>query len=492
MSHRSVVIAASLALASFPASAQATEPAGAGAGGSVSLTPGGASADGSADAAAPTEPAKGKAEKKDKKDKSGVPWMKRHRPTRQLEVGVFGGIMLPNKDHELYNPTDPTVTWQPYGKIAPDIGLRIGYYPLSFLGLEVEGAVMPTKTATDKTSAILGGFRGYAVLQLPYRLAPFILGGAGLLGTSGLGKDIDSVIHFGGGLKLYVNDLIALRLDVRDNLSAQHNVDAGSVHHVEALLGLTFVLAKKKPKQEPDPDRDGDGFKDKVDKCPDQPGVAPDGCPVADDPDTDGDGFKDSVDACVNDPGIAPDGCPEKDSDGDGFLDSKDKCPQVKGVAPDGCPPPDKDGDGILDPNDKCIDVPENKNNYQDDDGCPDEIPKEVTKFTGVIKGIFFDVDKDTIKAKSKPTLDNAVKVLKDFPSVKVEISGHTDADGNRDHNVDLSRRRAESVKKYMVDKGLDASRITTRGAGPDEPIADNKTAKGKAQNRRIEFKLVQ
>ena len=146
----------------------------------------------------------------------------------------------------------------------------------------------------------------------------------------------------------------------------------------------------------------------------------------------------------------------------------------------------------MLDPNDKCVDVPENKNNYQDDDGCPDEIPKEVTKFTGVIKGIFFDVDKDTIKAKSKPTLDNAVKVLKDFPSVKVEISGHTDADGNRDHNVDLSRRRAESVKKYMVDKGLDASRITTRGAGPDEPIADNKTAKGKAQNRRIEFKLVQ
>ena len=130
MSHRSVVIAASLALASLPAHAHATEPAGAEAGGSVSLTPGGASADGSAGAAAPTEPAKGKAAKK---DKSGVPWMKRHRPTRQLEVGVFGGIMLPNKDHELYNPTDPTVKWQPYGKIAPDIGVRIGYYPLSFL-----------------------------------------------------------------------------------------------------------------------------------------------------------------------------------------------------------------------------------------------------------------------------------------------------------------------------------------------------------------------
>nr|WP_276572746.1 OmpA family protein [Nannocystis pusilla] len=151
---------------------------------------------------------------------------------------------------------------------------------------------------------------------------------------------------------------------------------------------------------------------------------------------------------------------------------------------------PDKDKDGIPDRDDKCPAIPETRNNYQDDDGCADEVPRAVTKFTGVIKGIFFDVDKDSIKKSSKSTLDNAVKVLKDFPSVKVEISGHTDSSGDRDHNVDLSKRRADAVKKYLVDKGIDSARITTRGAGPDEPIADNNTKDGKAKNRRIEFKL--
>ena len=107
-------------------------------------------------------------------------------------------------------------------------------------------------------------------------------------------------------------------------------------------------------------------------------------------------------------------------------------------------------------------------------------------------KGILFDVDKDTIEAKSKPTLDGAAKVLKDFAAVKVQIIGHTEADGDRDHNVDLSRRRAEAVKKYLIDKGTDTGRISIRGAGPDEPIVDNKTAEGKAPDRRIEFKRAQ
>ena len=213
-------------------------------------------------------------------------------------------------------------------------------------------------------------------------------------------------------------------------------------------------------------DTDGDGFFDSVDSCVKVPGVAPDGCPAPAGPvDTDGDGFMDPDDSCVTDPGTAPDGCP--DSDGDGFKDPVDKCPQVAGVAPDGCPPPDKDGDGILDPNDQCIDVPETKNGYKDKDGCADEVPKAVAKFAGVIKGIYFDVDKDTIKPNSKTTLDAAVKVLKEFDDVHVEISGHTDSDGNREHNVDLSRRRADSVKKYLVDKGIAEGTVPANGPLP-------------------------
>ncbi len=430
-------------------------------------------------------------------DEKREKWIKRYRPTRhQMEGGIYGGILLPAADHELYAPDAATngANWTQFKKIAPDIGLRFGYYPLSFLGLEVEGGVMPTKTRDGASNVLIGAFRGYALLQLPYRIAPFALVGMGVMGTqtkSSLGNDQDPALHFGGGVKFYINRLLALRIDVRDNLTAQHKIDQGRTHHVEVLLGLSLLLNRKKPTPKLDVDTDGDGFLDRLDSCVKVPGVAPDGCPlpIAEDPDTDGDGFKDKVDQCIDDVGTEPDGCP--DTDGDGFKDKVDKCPQVAGVAPDGCPPPDTDGDGILDANDKCINEPESKNNYQDADGCPDEVPKAVAKFSGVIKGIYFDVDKDTIKSNSATTLNSAVKVLKEFPDVNVEISGHTDSDGDRDYNVDLSRRRAESVKKYLVDKGIEANRLHIRGAGPDEPIADNKTKKGKALNRRIEFKLM-
>ena len=127
-----------------------------------------------------------------------------------------------------------------------------------------------------------------------------------------------------------------------------------------------------------------------------------------------------------------------------------------------------------------------------DEDGCPDEVPAEVKKFTGVIEGIEFDTGKATIRPKSTATLDAAAKVLTDYPTVRIEISGHTDDVGKHDKNVKLSQDRADSVKAYFVGKGIDEKRITTRGAGPDEPIADNKTAKGKQKNRRTEFKLLQ
>jgi len=422
------------------------------------------------------------------------PWIKRHRPVRnQMELGIYGGIMLPNSQHELYDPSvNSGLDWQSYKKIAPDIGLRFGYYPLSFLGLEVEGGVLPTKLRDGSDKALLGTFRGYGVLQLPYRIAPFAVIGFGVMGTNGsrIGNDVDPALHFGGGVKFYINRLLALRLDVRDNVTAQYQIDAGRTHHVEVLLGLSLLLNRKKPTPKLDVDSDGDGFLDRVDACPKVGGVAPDGCPAAtDEPDTDGDGFKDSVDACVDVPGTDPDGCP--DTDGDGFKDNVDKCPQVAGIAPDGCPPPDTDGDGIIDANDKCINEPESKNGYQDADGCPDTVPKAVVKFSGVIKGIYFDVDKDTIKKTSKKTLDEAIAVLKESDDVRLEISGHTDNTGDHDHNVDLSARRAEAVKKYLVDAGIAAARLTSRGAGPDEPVADNKTKAGKALNRRIEFKLL-
>ena len=447
------------------------------------------------------------------------PFMRRYEPERNtVEIGIFGGIMLISPQHELY---DPNRAWQRYKRIAPDIGARFAYYPLRFLGIEAEGAVMPTKTAADQ-NALLYGVRGHLIGQFPRRISPFVLLGVGGLGTSGsLGSDIDPALHFGGGVKFLINSRLTLRLDIRDNVAPAVQLDNGRTNYIEILLGLSLTLARKKatPKQLIDSDRDGifdpgQGLpKREEDACPDVPGPASNrGCPLQD---SDSDGLFDpgqglaaeNVDNCPNSPGPrSSQGCPLLDSDSDGSFDpgqglppeQEDLCPNEPGpIDRRGCPLRDSDGDGFFDPGqgaspeDKCPAKPETRNNYRDDDGCPDEVPSQVAKFTGAIRGINFAIDKDVIRPNSRKTLNAAVKVLKDFPDVRIEISGHTDSDGSREHNIDLSRRRAEAVKTYLVEHGIRESRIETRGAGPDEPIEKNTTKSGKAKNRRIEFKLL-
>ena len=432
-------------------------------------------------------------------DRKNEKWIRRCRPERNMvELGLFGGIQFPaSNTHELFNAQTQQdmndMFWRPYRKVNAEIGLRAAWFPLSFLGGEVEGGFMPGKTLEDGVPAnrvMLFNFRAHVIGQLPFwRIAPFILVGGGLIGTSGaLGNDVDPSTHFGGGVKFYITHRFMMRLDIRDVVAARLRVDNGATNYPEVLLGLSLTLNRPKKPAEADQDSDGDGFLDKSDACPYEPGIAPDGCPERD---RDGDGFMDSQDACPDVPGIAPDGCPERDRDGDGFLDSVDKCPDDPGVEPDGCPIPDTDGDGILDPDDKCPTVPETKNGYQDEDGCPDEIPVALAKFTGTIKGIYFDLDKDTIKPKSKPVLDRAVSVLQEFNTIRIEISGHTDSTGSVEYNRDLSKRRALSVKKYLVEHGVEDARIEYRGAGPDEPVDTNKTAAGRAKNRRIEFTIL-
>ncbi len=424
-----------------------------------------------------------------------VKWIKRWAPERNMgEIGIYGGIFVPSRNLELFEADRllPDQGFKRFERLAGDVGGRVGYYPIRFFGLEVEGGAMFGKT-TASDRVLFWTARGHLVAQLGlWSITPFVLGGVGALGAASprrvVGDDVDFSVHFGGGFKFYLSRYVALRIEARDIVTAKRGIKEGVVNNLEALVGLSLTFGRKdKPKPGPK-DTDGDGFLDPDDKCVETPGVAPDGCPVGD---KDGDGFLDPDDQCVEEPGVAPDGCPIRDTDGDGFLDPDDKCVDEPGVAPDGCPIRDQDGDGILDPNDKCIDEPETKNGYQDGDGCPDDVPKEVEKFTGVIQGIFFDTNKATIKPKSRVTLDKAVEVLKTHESVRVEISGHTDNTGNRDYNVDLSLRRAEAVKTYLMDAGIDGRRIETRGAGPDEPLADNATKQGKAKNRRIEFKLI-
>jgi outer membrane protein OmpA-like peptidoglycan-associated protein len=231
-------------------------------------------------------------------------------------------------------------------------------------------------------------------------------------------------------------------------------------------------------------DRDGDGIIDSLDACPDQAGPASlNGCP-----DRDNDNIADKDDNCPDVPGLAKyKGCPIPDTDKDGINDEQDKCPLVPGVARyQGCPVPDTDNDGVNDEEDKCPNEAGPASNF----GCPVIAPEVIEKVNLAARNVFFATGSAKLLAKSYPALNGVVQILQDNPSFKVDIEGHTDTTGNPEKNHTLSHERANSVKAYLVSKGIDESRMTTAGFGSDRPIASNKTAAGKAKNRRVEMKL--
>src|SRR5690606_15884642 len=130
-------------------------------------------------------------------------------------------------------------------------------------------------------------------------------------------------------------------------------------------------------------------------------------------------------------------------------------------------------------------------NGYQDQDGCPDELPPEIEEFSGVIEGIKFEYDSAKVRKSSSPKLDKAIEVLQRFPDVRLEVVGHSDDKGTREYNLDLSKRRAEAVVDYIVAGGIDRSRLRSRGAGPDEPMVPNDSNANRAKNRRTEFRVL-
>lgn len=228
------------------------------------------------------------------------------------------------------------------------------------------------------------------------------------------------------------------------------------------------------------PDTDNDGIQDSEDKCPTVAGLAAfAGCP-----DSDGDGIQDSEDNCPNEAGLAKfKGCP--DTDNDGIMDSEDRCPKQAGPAAlKGCP--DKDGDGVADIDDKCPNVPGVKENK----GCPEVKKETLDVFKQALTGIKFETGKDVIKPVSYPILDKVVKVMNDNPEYELEINGHTDNVGDDAKNMVLSQNRADAVKKYLVNKGIAEKRMTATGFGETRPVGDNNTPAGRAENRRVEFKV--
>jgi len=247
------------------------------------------------------------------------------------------------------------------------------------------------------------------------------------------------------------------------------------------------------------PDPDDDGICGAADRCPNEPEDMDgfedeDGCPESQD--TDGDGIDDLRDACVAEPEDADqyldqDGCPELDNDVDSLLDPNDRCP----IEPedrdgfqddDGCPDRDNDSDNILDINDRCPNEP----GPESEQGCP-RVYQDV-QVTGshirIMQQIFFDFDSARIQPRSFPILNTVAQVLRDYPTITVEVQGHTDSRGEDDYNMRLSHARAESVRNYLIQQNIAANRLTFQGYGETRAIDSNRTSRGRANNRRVEF----
>lgn len=309
------------------------------------------------------------------------------------------------------------------------------------------------------------------------RVNPFLTAGLGI------GYFPDKVALYaplGTGLQFRFNEGTYLLLQAQWRKKLSNGINNDYLHY-----SLSFAqhnpFGKKKSEPvvtEPEPvlppDADGDGFADANDQCPNEKGTV-NGCP-----DTDGDGVADKDDQCPNEKGTL-NGCP--DIDGDGVADKDDICPTEKGTL-NGCP--DSDNDGVADKDDKCP----NEAGATANGGCP-EIKEEIKqKIDFAAKNIFFQFASDVILKKSFASLNEVVKVLTENPSLKLNIEAHADNVGLPERNMMWSERRAKAVADYFFSKGIAAERITYEGYGDTKPIADNKTEKGRAQNRRVEMKV--
>lgn len=293
-------------------------------------------------------------------------------------------------------------------------------------------------------------------------------------------KNNDNHIVFGGGLMADLGKGKEVAVDTTAVVEVKPiDTDGDGIYDIDDACPTVAGLAQFNGC----PDTDGDGVEDSKDDCPTVAGLVElNGCP-----DTDGDGIIDAKDACPTVAGIAKfGGCPDPDRDGDGIINEKDKCPDVAGsFIAQGCP--DKDGDGVMDSDDKCPDVAGPASNK----GCP-EVKEEVKKrLAFAARNIQFETGKATIKPVSYKILDEVASILTEYPYYDVNVDGHTDNVGDKAKNLKLSQDRAAAAVAYLTGKGIAASRLVSAGYGDTKPVTDNKTAAGRAQNRRVEFNLI-
>jgi OOP family OmpA-OmpF porin len=331
-----------------------------------------------------------------------------------------------------------------------------------------------------------------------------------------------------GGLKIFVVENSYLMLGAGRRITES---DAGA--NLRAFVGFVFEPSIG--------DRDGDGFRDDVDRCPDNPEdfdhfEDTDGCP---EPDNDQDGIRDGDDQCPLTPedrdGEADeDGCPDRDNndrDGDGILDNVDRCPDEPEDRDnfedtDGCPDPDNDRDGILDRVDLCPNDPEDRDNFEDDNGCPDpdndhdripdvrdRCPNDPETYNAhededgcpdqgvavleentirILQAINFETDSAQIRPESMPIIEAVAATLRSNDQIQLlQVQGHADERGPDDHNLQLTSDRAVSVVAALVQRGISADRLHAAGYGERCPVNPGRGPVAWAQNRRVVFLIL-
>ena len=362
-----------------------------------------------------------------------------------------------------------------------DDGFNTGQFGIGYAIndiLNIEGLVSATAAKGGDQEHLGIGIDLQRVFRRAERFSPYLHVGVGYIQVDPAGAvpDNDGAMYSAGAgfLVDMFNSNVSLRGEYR------HRMDtSGSQNLNDNLfsLGLQIPFGAATPKFI---DSDGDGVADGMDRCPNTPaGTRVDsyGCET----DSDGDGVKDSKDKCPNTPrGVAVNasGC-AMDSDGDGVADGMDKCPKTPAgakVDKNGCEL-DGDKDGVVDRLDEC---PNTAAGVQVDiKGC--EIKGKIR-----LPGVNFETNSDRLLPSASSVLNDAAATLKKNPTITVEVAGHTDSDGASDYNESLSARRATTVRDYLAANGVAMDRMTTRGYGESQPIADNGTRAGKAQNRRV------
>src|SRR5947208_613921 len=357
-------------------------------------------------------------------------------------------------------------------------GGRLGYFFGDAVGLEAEVLFQPQYTVSSGgTPTTLQPLIGSASLVFNAvhgsRLMVYLLGGYSLLdfGTRAPYRFTDNAMHGGAGVRIFLTQRVALRLEGRGVYvpSTRSAFGPTTATHFVATAGLSVFHLGGPPQ-----DSDKDGIPDKKDACPNTPlGATVDarGCPM----DSDLDGVPDGLDKCPNTPAGTPvdtTGCPLprqviRDSDGDGVPDDRDKCPNTPAGSK-------VDANG-------CIIL------FQPEivPGAPGAAPARPTL---ILRGVNFEWGRSALTRDSYAVLDQVAGSLLANPDIRIEIAGYTDNTGSAPLNVRLSEARAASVRAYLARKGVSPGRMVAKGYGASGFIAPNTTAAGRAQNRRVEL----